>query len=59
MEAAAMLAVAKSNRLPALAVFSIADTLSNGVWNMSKDLRPAQLSLSILFESVLEYLMSQ
>ncbi|NOT03943.1 MAG: nucleoside phosphorylase [Anaerolineales bacterium] len=59
MEAAAMLAVAKSNGLPAIAAFSISDTLSNGVWSMSKDLRPAQLSLSILFESVLEYLMSQ
>ncbi len=58
MEAAAILAVAKSNRLPALATFSIADTLANGIWSMSKDLRPAQFGLSILFESVLEYLVS-
>jgi uridine phosphorylase len=57
MEAAAMLAVAKTNGLPALALFSIADTLANGVWNMSKDLRSAQLGLSILFESVLEYML--
>ena len=56
MEAAAVLAVAKANGLPALAAFSIADTLSNGVWNMSKDLRPAQLGLSVLFEAVLSYL---
>ncbi len=58
MEAAAVLAVAKANGLSALAAFSIADRLANGVWSMSKDLRPAQLGLSILFESVLEYLMS-
>lgn len=58
MEAAAILAVAKSNGLPALAAFSIADTLANGVWNMSKDLRPAQIGLSILFEAVLGYLTS-
>lgn len=56
MEAAAMLAVAKANGLPALASFSIADTLANGLWNMSKDLRPAQLGLSVLFEAVLGYL---
>ena len=56
MEAAAIFAVAKANELPALAAFSIADTLANGVWNMSKDLRPAQLGLSILFEAVLGYL---
>ena len=56
MEAAAMLAVAKSNGLPALAAFSIADTLANGIWSMTKDLRSAQLGLSILFESALEYL---
>ena len=58
MEAAAVLAVAKANGLSALATFSISDTLANGVWSMSKDLRPAQLGLSILFESVLEYLVS-
>jgi len=57
MEAAAIFAVAKANDLSALAVFSIADTLANGVWSMPSDLRPAHLGLSILFESVLEYLM--
>jgi len=56
MEAAALLAVARSYGLPALAAFSIADTLANGIWNMSKDLRPAQLGLTVLFEAVLEYL---
>ena len=58
MEAAAMLAVAKANGLSALTAFSIADRLANGIWNMSKDLRPAQLGLSILFEAVLSYLTS-
>jgi uridine phosphorylase len=58
MEAAAIFAVAKANGLPALAAFSIADTLANGVWSMSADQRPAQFGLSILFESVLEYLMA-
>lgn len=59
MEAAAMFAVAKSNGLPALAAFSIADNLSNGIWSMSKDLRLTQLGLSILFEAVLESLTRQ
>ncbi len=58
MEAAALLAVAKANGLPALAAFSIADTLANGIWSMSKDLRPAQRGLFLLFESVFEYLAS-
>jgi uridine phosphorylase len=58
MEAAAMLAVARSNGLPALAAFSIADTLANGIWNMSKDPRPAQFGLTVLFEAVLAYLAS-
>lgn len=58
MEAAAMLAVAKANGLPALAAFSIADTLANGTWHMSEDMRPAQLGLSVLFDSVHEYLMN-
>jgi uridine phosphorylase len=52
MEAAAMLGVAKSHRLPALAVFSLADQLSGGNWRMSKDLRPSQQNLTILFETV-------
>jgi hypothetical protein len=46
------LAVAKSYGFPALAAFSIADTLTNGNWNMARDLRPSQLGLSILFEAV-------
>ncbi len=56
MEAAAIFAVAKANGLPALALFSIADTLANGIWSMSEDLRPAQMGLTILFDAVFEYL---
>jgi uridine phosphorylase len=56
MEAAAMLAVAESNGLPAFAAFSVADILTNGLWRMSKDLRHAQLGLSVLFDAALEYL---
>ncbi len=55
MEAAAMYAVAKANGLPALAAFSISDSLAGGRWSMSGDLRPAQAGLSILFEAVLEF----
>lgn len=58
MEAAGLLSVAKANDLPALATFSIADTLANGKWNLSKDLSPTQLGLTILFGSVFEYLVS-
>lgn len=54
MEAAALLAVAKSMNLEAVAAFSIADQLSNASWRMAKDLRPAQRGLSILFEAVYE-----
>ena len=56
MEAAAMLSVAKSMNLSAVAVFSIADQLSGGEWRMAKDLRPAQKGLSILFDAAFEYL---
>jgi purine-nucleoside phosphorylase len=52
MEAAAMLSIAKANHLPALAVFSIADQLSNGHWRMADDLRSAQKGLSVLFDAV-------
>jgi len=57
MEAAAMLAVAGSMNLSALAAFAIADQLSGGVWRMANDLRPVQQGLSILFEAVFEFLM--
>ena len=56
MEAAAMLSVARSMDLPAVAMFSIADQLSDGHWRMAKDLRSAQKWLSILYEAVLEFL---
>ena len=56
MEAAALLAVARSQGLEAAAVFAIADQLSDGHWRMANDLRPAQKGLSVLFEAVLEYL---
>ncbi len=57
MEAAGMLAVAKANNLPAFVAFSVADTLSNGTWRMSQDLRPARTGLSILFDAMFEYLL--
>jgi uridine phosphorylase len=56
MEAAAMLSVARSLKLSALAMFSIADQLAGGKWRMANDLRPAQKGLTILFEAVFEYL---
>lgn len=56
MEAAALLSVARSMRLSALAAFSIADQLSGGKWRMSDNLRPAQNGLTILFDAVYEYL---
>ncbi len=56
MEAAAMLAVARSMNLSAVAMFAIADQLSGGQWRMSDDLRPAQKGLSVLFEAAYEYL---
>ncbi|MEK7323874.1 MAG: nucleoside phosphorylase [Chloroflexota bacterium] len=59
MEAAALLAVAKSYNLPAAAAFSIADTLIDGRWRLSNDPRPAQKGLEALFESLLDYLTSE
>ena len=56
MEAAAMLSVAKSMNLSAMALFSIADQLSGGDWRMANDLRPAQKGLSILFDASVELL---
>jgi uridine phosphorylase len=52
MEAAGMLAVAEANGLPAVAVFSVADTLADGIWNMSTEMKIAQQGLNILFDSV-------
>jgi len=57
MEAAAMLSVARSMNISALAVFSIADQLSGGHWRMTSDLHPAQNGLTILFDTALEFLM--
>lgn len=59
MEAAAMLAVAASLNLPATAVFSIADQLSDGVWRMAGDQRPAQRGLTVLFDALYEFFTSQ
>ena len=56
MEAAALLAVAKSYELEAMAAFAIADQLSDAHWRMARDLRPARKVLSILFDAVYEYL---
>jgi uridine phosphorylase len=56
MEAAGMLAVARSLNLSAVAMFSIADQLSDGEWRMAGDLRPAQKGLAALFEAAFEYL---
>ena len=56
MEAAAMLSVARSMDLSAVAMFSIADQLSDGHWRMAKDLRPAQKGLSVSFDAALEHL---
>ena len=55
MEAAAMLSVASSLNLRAVAAFSIADLLSDGHWRMTSDLRPAQKGLAILFDAMYEY----
>lgn len=59
MEAAALLAVAASMNLPAVAAFSIADQLSDGRWRMTGDQRLAQMGLTVLFDAILEYLMMQ
>lgn len=59
MEAAAMLAVARSMDLPAVAAFSVADQLSDGIWRMANDLRPAQQGLAILFDALYGYISIQ
>ena len=56
MEAAALLSVARSMDLAAVAAFSIADQMANGHWKLSNDLRPTQMGLTILFEAVYEYI---
>lgn len=56
MEAAGLLGVAKSTRVSAFVVFSIADQLSGGKWRMSADLRPAQSNLGLIFGVVCETL---
>lgn len=56
MEAAAMLAVARSMNLSAMAAFSIADQLSDGHWRMANDVRPAQNGLTLLFDAALKFL---
>ncbi|MBV6451995.1 MAG: hypothetical protein DCC56_02470 [Anaerolineae bacterium] len=58
MEAAAMLAVAEANRCSAIALFSIADQLSEGRWRMANDLRLAQNGLKTLFNAAFEFLVS-
>ena len=58
MEAAAMLAVARSLDLPAVAAFAIADQLSGGQWRMADDLHLAHKGLAILFDAVFEFLIS-
>ena len=55
MEAAALLSVASSMQLSAIALFSIADQLSNGQWRAAKDLRPVQKGLEILFDALIDY----
>lgn len=56
MEAAAMLSVARAMGLSAAAMFSVADQLSGGEWQMADDFRPAQKGLSILFDAAFEFL---
>ena len=56
MEAAALLAVARSMDLCAAAAFSISDQLSGGHWRMASNLGTAQRGLAILFDAIYEYL---
>ena len=58
MEAAALLSVARSQELPAIAMFSIADQLSGGQWKAAKGLHPVQRGLEILFDALIEYLVA-
>ena len=56
MESAALLSVARSWDVSAVAMVSIADQLANGQWKMTKDQRPAQKGLEILFDAFFEYI---
>jgi uridine phosphorylase len=56
MEAAALMSVARSQELPAIAMFSIADQLSDGHWKAAKGLHPVQKGLEILFDALIEIL---
>ena len=56
MEAAALLSVAQSMDLSAVAAFSIADQLADGHWRMAGNLRSTQKGLEVLFEAIFEYL---
>lgn len=59
MEAAALLAVASSLNLPAVAAFSVADLLSDGHWRMAGELKPAQKGLTVLFDAFCDYVSIQ
>jgi uridine phosphorylase len=54
MEAAAVLAVAKSNNLSAAAVFVTADNISNGVWQMPQSMHAAHKSLQVVFNEIVD-----
>ena len=56
MEAAALMSVARSQGLPAIAMFSIADQLSGGQWRAAKGLHAVQKGLEILFDALIEFL---
>lgn len=56
MEAAALLSVARSQELRALALFSIADQLSDGQWKAAKNLHAVQKGLETLFDALIEFL---
>lgn len=56
MEAASLLSVARSQKLPAIAMFSISDQLSGGQWKAAKGLHPVQKGLEILFDALIEFL---
>lgn len=58
MEAAALISVARSQELPAIAMFSIADQISDGQWKAAKGLKPVQKGLEILFDASIEFLAS-
>lgn len=56
MESAALLAVARSKDLSAVAAFSIADQLSDGRWRLENNQGAAQRGLMILFDAIMKYL---